>query len=119
MSAIELDVDGPAAPPRANGEVVFEHPWQSRIFATTIALCDGGTITYDEFRRRLIAEIGKHPDQYWSSWQDALEQLLVEQQVCDPDLLDDRARGFSEHPGSNPTSHRRPVARDLAPRPRT
>jgi hypothetical protein len=48
----ELDNDGPAAPPRANGELVFEHPWQSRLFATTMALCDAGTITYAEFRAR-------------------------------------------------------------------
>jgi hypothetical protein len=58
VNEIELDLDGPAAPPRANGEMVFEHPWQSRIFATTVALCDSGTIDYDEFRRHLIAQPG-------------------------------------------------------------
>jgi nitrile hydratase accessory protein len=102
VNEIELDLDGPAAPPRANGEMVFEHPWQSRIFATTVALCDSGTIDYDEFRRHLIAEIGEHPDRYWSSWQDALEQLLVAHQLCDPIVLATRAQQFGEHPAPSP-----------------
>jgi nitrile hydratase accessory protein len=97
MNGVELDLDGPAAPPRSNGEMVFEHPWQSRIFATTMALCETATISYDDFRRRLIAEIGEHPDHYWSSWQDALETLLVERQLCDLDLLAERAKRFAEH----------------------
>ena len=98
MSQIELDPDGPAAPPRANGEIVFEHPWQSRLFATTIALCDSGAIAYDQFRDRLIAEIGQQPDRYWSSWQDALEALLVEHRLCDLDDLVERATRFGQHP---------------------
>jgi len=97
-----LDADGPAAPPRANGELVFEHPWQSRVFATTMALCDAGAITYDAFRDRLIAEIGRRSgtdevDAYWASWQDALEGLLAELGLCDDELLTRRAREFSEH----------------------
>jgi hypothetical protein len=97
MSAVELDLDGPAAPPRANGELVFEHPWQSRLFATTIALCDSGTILYEDFRQRLIAQIEAHPDEYWASWQDAVEGLLAERRLCDPDELVARATRFAEH----------------------
>ena len=26
----ELDLDGPSAPPRSNGALVFEEPWESR-----------------------------------------------------------------------------------------
>ncbi len=98
MNEVELDVDGPAAPPRTNGEMVFEHPWQRRIFATTMALCEGATISYDEFRDHLIAEISEHPDEYWASWQDALEAVLVAHELCDPDVLAARARRFGEHP---------------------
>lgn len=53
----ELDLDGPAAPPRINGELVFSHPWQGRLFATTMALCDAGRLDYGVFRDRLIAAI--------------------------------------------------------------
>jgi hypothetical protein len=94
---IELDATGPAAPPRLNGELTFEQPWQSRIFATTMALCDAGVIEYEQFRQLLIAEIAAHPDRYWSSWSDALETLLVELDLCDPDEVAERARGFAEH----------------------
>ena len=94
---VELDVGGPGAPPRANGEMVFEQPWQRRLFATTIALCQSGTIVYAEFRDRLIAEVADHPDAYWSSWQDALEGLLVHHHLCDPAQLSDRAKAFGEH----------------------
>ena len=94
---IDLDADGPAAPPRLNGELVFEQPWQSRIFATTMALCDAGVIEYEDFRQRLIAEIAHHPDEYWHSWSEALEELLVERGLCDADELTERARRFAEH----------------------
>ena len=33
-----VDVAGPAAPPRSNGEVVFDTPWQQRVFALSLAL---------------------------------------------------------------------------------
>jgi hypothetical protein len=93
-----LDVHGRAAPPRRNGELAFEHPWQSRLFATTMALCDIGTIEYEDFRRWLIAEIDRHPDQYWSSWQDALETLLQERALVDAGELARRAERFAQHP---------------------
>jgi hypothetical protein len=97
VTDIDLDLDGPAAPPRANGELVFEHPWQSRIFATTMALCQSGAIAYEDFRRRLIAHIADHPDEYWSSWEDALVELLAARGLCDVDELDARARAFAAH----------------------
>ncbi len=97
MSELQLDIDGPAAPPRANGEMVFEHPWQRRLFATTMALCESEAIQFQQFRDRLIAEISEHPDEYWSSWQDALEALLQQQQMCDLDQLGQRAQQFGQH----------------------
>jgi nitrile hydratase accessory protein len=94
---IDLDAEGPAAPPRLNGELVFEHPWQSRIFATTMALCENGVIVYGDFRERLIAAIADHPDQYWQSWSEALEDLLVGRGLCEADEVTERARRFAEH----------------------
>jgi hypothetical protein len=119
VNDVELDADGPAAPPRANGELVFEHPWQSRIFAATMALCDNGTITYAEFRDRLIAAIAVQPDHYWSCWQDALEAALAERRLCDLDELADRARRFGEHPEharNQPTVDLGTLDSDPAPR---
>ena len=97
-SVPELDVDGPAGPPRANGELVFDAPWHQRLFATTMALCEGGTFTYEEFRLHLIAEIDEAaPRPYWWSWQDALERVLAARHVCSADDLAARAQVFAEH----------------------
>jgi len=52
-----LDPDGPAAPPRRNGELVFEAPWQSRLFGLTMTLHRAGFFDWEEFRRLLIDEI--------------------------------------------------------------
>jgi hypothetical protein len=97
VNPVDLDADGPAAPPRANGELAFEHPWESRLFATTMALCDAGLVDYETFRERLIEEIAARPDAYWSSWQDALESLLADSAVVDAAELAARAVAFAEH----------------------
>ena len=79
MNTDLLDIDGVAAPPRRNGELVFEAPWQSRVFGLCAAIVE----TYFEgdrepFRRQLIAAIAAEPDRpYWDSWTVALEQLLL------------------------------------------
>lgn len=103
----ELDLDGPAAPPRVNGELAFEHPWQGRLFATTMALCDAGRLDYAVFRDRLIAAIGAAPaapvggtstnDSYWGAWQDALEAELEAHGLCDPTELASRSTAFAQH----------------------
>jgi nitrile hydratase accessory protein len=76
-----LDVDGLAAPPRRNGELVFTEPWQSRAFGMVMALCDGGRLGWEEFRQELIARVGAteseragwKPEDYWRCWLGALE----------------------------------------------
>ncbi len=88
MNTDLLDVDGAAAPPRRNGELVFEAPWQSRVFglcAAIVETCFAGD--REPFRQRLIATIVAAPDRpYWDSWTIALEQL-----VLDTGLLDELA----------------------------
>jgi hypothetical protein len=75
-----LDVEGPAGPPRDNGEVVFEAPWQARVFGLTAAVVetrfDGDR---EPFRQCLIAAIADEPSRpYWESWTVALEALVDE-----------------------------------------
>lgn len=66
--------------PRRNGEIVFEAPWQSTVFALAAAVVDhafGGD--REPFRRQLIAVIAAEPDQpYWENWTTALETLVRE-----------------------------------------
>ena len=80
-----LDVDGAAAPPRSNGELVFEAPWQSRVFGLAAAIvetCFDGD--REPFRQQLIAAIADEPDRpYWDSWTVALQQLVVSTGLVD------------------------------------
>lgn len=45
------------APPMANGDIVFEAPWQRRTFGMARTLCEKGLYEWDEFRVFLIEEI--------------------------------------------------------------
>lgn len=108
--AARLDADGPAAPPRRNGELVFEAPWEGRVFGLTMALCDRGLVEWKDFRAHLIAEIGAweraHPDlaerdaayHYYERWQVALERVLVERGLCPAGELDARTRELAARP---------------------
>ena len=55
--AVTLDVEGPAAPPRLNGELVFDAPWEGRSFAMAMALVEEGLFDWDGFRDHLIAAV--------------------------------------------------------------
>jgi hypothetical protein len=64
--------------PRRNGELVFDAPWQSTVFALAAAVVDHA---YDgdrePFRQQLITAIAAEPDRpYWESWTAALETLV-------------------------------------------
>jgi uncharacterized membrane-anchored protein len=76
--SLKLDVDGAAAPPRTNGELVFDAPWQARAFGLAAAVIEtrfGGD--REPFRQHLIAAIAADPERpYWDSWVVALERLV-------------------------------------------
>ena len=56
---VELAIIGPAAPPRSNGEMVFDAPWESRLFGVTMALVEAERFSWSEFQQRLIASVGR------------------------------------------------------------
>jgi hypothetical protein len=92
---VKLDVDGPAAPPRSNGELVFEAPWQARVFGLAAAVVetrfDGDR---EPFRQRLIAAIADDPERpYWDSWAIALEDLVTGTGLVAADEVDRRVVG--------------------------
>ncbi len=100
-----LPVDGPGAPPRANGELVFEAPWESRLFGVTMALHEQGVFPWPEFQQRLIAAIAdwerretSEPYPYYRCWMTALESLLAERHLCAPSELDQRVEAFTARP---------------------
>jgi hypothetical protein len=93
-----LDLDGPAAPPRTNGELVFAVPWHRRVFGVTMALTQQ-VFSYDDFRQFLIARVSAAPDRpYWESWAAALEDVLATSGAVDASAVDSRFRDFIARP---------------------
>jgi nitrile hydratase accessory protein len=89
-------MDGAAALPRSNGELVFEAPWEGRAFGIAVALNDVGLYDWDEFRERLIAEIDVDQDgPYYERWLSALEKLIVARGFATPEELDVRTREYA------------------------
>jgi nitrile hydratase accessory protein len=93
---IAADRDSPAAIPRRNGEPVFNEPWESRVFAIAVALCERGLYDWDEFRDRLIAEISaadRRGDRstYYERFLTALERLMLDKGICLREEIDRRA----------------------------
>lgn len=72
--AVEPDIGGPAAPPRANGELVFDAPWQARAFGMAVALLERDGVGWDAFRRFLVPALAAEPDApYYEAFVSALE----------------------------------------------
>jgi nitrile hydratase accessory protein len=103
---VELAVAGPAAPPRSNGELVFEAPWESRLFGITMALYEAGRFEWSEFQERLIGAVGRweaeHPGgegyRYYERWAEALEALLDHGEIVSTTLIDERAAALAARP---------------------
>ena len=108
-----LDVDGPAAPPRSNGELVFAAPWESRAFGLALALHAGGVFEWEDFRQQLISVIAdwerEHDnDEEWSyyrCWLTALQAVLAERGVVESGDVVTRARQLSERPAGHDHGH--------------
>jgi nitrile hydratase accessory protein len=108
-----LDVYGPAAPPRSNGELLFAEPWESRAFGLALTLHEGGAFAWEDFRQELVAAIARAeddrgPDQPWSyyrCWLAALESVLARSGLVAPEDLDARARRLAGRPAGHDHGH--------------
>ncbi|MFD9510353.1 nitrile hydratase accessory protein [Streptomyces mirabilis] len=101
MSA-PLDIEGPAAPPRSNGELVFAEPWESRAFGMAVTLYDAGAFTWPEFQAALIARIAAwerdEPYNYYRLWLAALEDVLTGLYAVSTDEVTTRAQALAQRP---------------------
>jgi nitrile hydratase accessory protein len=77
---------------RLDPEHVFSAPWEARAFAIALKLSESGCFSWDEFRARLIAEVGASDrirardgtsdnGEYYEHFLRALERLLTEKGV--------------------------------------
>lgn len=94
-----VEDEGPAAPPRDNGTLVFAEPWESQAFAMEVALEEAGLVDPAEFRVRLVEEIARWEAapaatrggwRYYARWLDALESVVVHRGLVDERELDAR-----------------------------
>jgi nitrile hydratase accessory protein len=104
--ALAGDAESAAAPPRSNGELVFEAPWESRAFGIAVALSERDAFEWERFRQRLIAEIGASERggrrsaegwSYYERWLASLERLLLADGVLDEAEIDARIAELEEY----------------------
>ena len=109
----ELDLDGPSAPPRSNGALVFEEPWESRAFGLAMSLSNEGAFVWEEFRVELIKAVATwetaHPDhegyRYYERWLEALQAVLANNGVVSAAEADARAHEFLDRPTGHDHRH--------------
>jgi nitrile hydratase accessory protein len=95
----------------ANGEVVFEAPWQGRVFGMARALCQAGHYSWDEFRDCLIEAIGDWDREgegdyrYFDHFLLALETLLVRKRLVDAGELSERFGSYLARPADHDHGH--------------
>ena len=102
MNGLDPDLQ----PPMANGEVLFEEPWQGRVFGMAVALHEAGNFAWEEFQASLIEVIGdwdRHADgadpyHYYEHFQHALNNLLVAKGLVDGASLYTRTEEYAQRP---------------------
>jgi nitrile hydratase accessory protein len=103
---VPLDIDGPAAPPRSNGELVFSEPWESRAFGMAVSLSESGALAWPAFQAALIARIGAwdtnsardEPYGYYQLWLAALEDVLAGLGAVSTDEIAARIQALAQRP---------------------
>ncbi len=92
-------LDGDAALPRRNGELVFEAPWQARVFGMAVALSEQGLFPWEEFRQALIVEVAAAEARggefrYYEVWLAAFEKVLIGRRIVSPAEVEENAYQF-------------------------
>ena len=88
------EMAGPAAPPRRNGELVFDALWEGRAFGMAVILSDQGVYPWRDFRDSLVEVIAGHDaagdvtTPYYERFLAALEHLAVERGLVSKAELD-------------------------------
>ena len=109
---IPRDAEGP----------IFAAPWQARVFAVVVRLCEDGRYDWSAFQQRLIAEIaeadaaGDGETGYWDHWLAACEALLAARGMADAGDLAARKAHIAAHRPPPTRAVANPVAIDRGSR---
>ena len=118
----DLAAEGPGAPPRVNGELVFDAPWQSRAFGIAAALADAGRIAWPDFQAALIGRVEAvdqaasagggvdqlttgTPDGYWRCWLEALGDVTAAASDIDDSAWAARSEAFAQREPGHDHDH--------------
>jgi cobaltochelatase CobN len=98
-SEVERAVVATAGVPRKNGELVFDAPWQARVFGMAVALSEESRYDWEEFRRELIRAVAETEArggafEYYEAWLLAFERVLARKGLLAPADLDERTYQF-------------------------
>jgi nitrile hydratase accessory protein len=99
LHGLLTSLGGAATVPRRNGELVFDEPWQGRVFGMVVALSEQGVLPWEEFRQTLIAEIAAAEARgsdfrYYHAWLAAFERVLAARGAVGPDELEETTFQF-------------------------
>lgn len=102
--SVLMNMSEEVAPPRKNGELEFQEPWERRSFGMTLALYEEKKYSsWEDFRSRLIEEIkgwgnSEQKDDsdwnYYERWLSALERLVLETGMLNKRDVDARTNEF-------------------------
>ena len=89
ISDLDGALAGTAPLPRANGELVFDEPWQGRALGMGVVALERAGISLVDFSGFLAAAVARHgydPGEpaataYYAAWLDALEACLAERSL--------------------------------------
>ncbi len=85
--------------PSANGELVFDEPWQGRVLSMAVHLSDRGEFAWDDFRAKLVDEISERPEEgYYVQFLRALEKTLLHGRLLAATEISDRMRVITHAP---------------------
>jgi nitrile hydratase accessory protein len=101
--------------PDPTSDPVFAEPWEAQAFALAVRLSEQGYFTWKEWAAVLAAEIKAAADRgepgdgsrYYRYWLAALERLVTEKGLTDPEAM--RARKEAWADAYRHTPHGKPV----------
>ena len=101
-----IDSDAAEAPPSANGELLFEAPWEARAFGMAVSLAEAGCFSWDEFRAHLIEAIAAWERRatsdssyrYYECWLMALTRVITSKGLSTTTDLAVRASELAARP---------------------
>jgi nitrile hydratase accessory protein len=92
-------MQGTVGLPRRNGELVFDEPWQGRVFGMAVALHEQGRYDWEEFRQILIKRIAVAEQQggpfvYYAIWLATFEEILARKGLVTPEEVEETTYQF-------------------------